>query len=108
MRIQAPAGRLRHVVLFKFKPETSPEKIGEIEQAFGELPGRIPQIIGYEWGTNVSPEGHDHGYTHAFLVTFADEKGRDAYLPHPAHKKFVELLLPHLEQAHVIDYVVRE
>ena len=90
-------GQLRHVVLFKFKPGTPPEKVSEVEQAFGRLPEQIPQIVGYEWGTNVSPEGHDKGYTHAFLVTFADAAGRDAYLPHPAHKEFVELIGPHLE-----------
>ena len=101
-------GQLRHVVLFKFKPGTPPEKVREIEQGFGRLPDRIPQIVGYEWGTNISPEGHDKGYTHAFLVTFADTAGRDAYLPHPAHKEFVDLLLPHLEEAHVIDYIVRD
>jgi hypothetical protein len=103
----APAGKLRHVVLFKFKPGTSPEAIASVERAFGELPSKIPQIIDYEWGTNVSPEGHDKGYTHCFLVTFADAAGRDAYLPHPAHQDFVKILRPHLEEAHVIDYFVR-
>ena len=44
------------------------------------------------------------GFTHCFLVTFRDEKGRDAYLPHPEHKKFVELALPKIEGALVVDY----
>jgi hypothetical protein len=37
-------------------------------------------------------------------VTFKSEADRDAYLPHPAHKRFVDLLKPHLEKATVVDY----
>lgn len=106
-QLSPPRGVMRHVVLFRFKPGTTPEQIKTLEDAFAGLPQRIPSILGYEWGTNVSPESHDQGYTHCFLVTFADAAGRDAYLPHPAHGEFVRLLLPHLDQAHVIDYVAR-
>lgn len=106
-QVTTPSGALRHVVLFKFKEGTTPEQIKTIEEAFARLPQQIPTIIGYEWGTNVSPESHDKGYTHCFLVTFADAAGRDAYLPHPAHGEFVKILRPHLDEAHVIDYVVR-
>ena len=38
------------------------------------------------------------------LVSFADEKGRDVYLPHPDHKEFVKLLKPHLDKVLVVDY----
>jgi hypothetical protein len=44
------------------------------------------------------------GYTHCFLVTFRDEAGRAAYLPHAEHKKFVELALPKIESVLVVDY----
>ena len=44
------------------------------------------------------------GFTHCFVVTFADEKGREAYLPHPAHKAFVNVLLPVLDDVLVVDY----
>jgi len=100
-------GLLRHVVLFEFKDGTSAEKVAEIERAFAALPEKIPAIVDFEWGTNNSPEGLDRGLTHCFLVTFEDEAGRDTYLPHPAHKKFVKLLRPHLEEAVVVDYFAR-
>ena len=105
---QGPAGVLRHVVMIKFKPGTPPEKVREIEAAFAKLPEQIPTITGFEGGTNVSPEGHDKGYTHCYVITFADAAGREAYLPHPAHKKFVELIGPHMEEVHVLDYFVKE
>jgi hypothetical protein len=44
------------------------------------------------------------GFTHCFLVTFRDEQGRATYLPHPEHKKFVELALPRIEKVLVVDY----
>lgn len=97
-------GTMRHVVMFKFKDGTSPEKLREIENAFAALPSRIDSIIAYEWGTNVSPEGHDKGFTHCFIVTFADAEGRDEYLPHPAHKEFVAIIGPHLDDVHVLDF----
>ena len=100
-------GKLRHVVVFKFKEDTTAEKVQEIADAFAALPKQIDSIVDFEWGLNNSPEGHDQGFTHVFLVTFQDEAGRDKYLPHPAHKAFVELLLPHLEKVFVVDYVAR-
>jgi len=95
---------LRHVVLFAFKADASAEQVKQIEQAFAALPEKIDTIHDFEWGTNVSVENHDQGFTHCFVVTFLDEKGRGEYLPHPAHKAFVKLLLPSLEKVLVIDY----
>ena len=100
----APAKLLRHVVLFKFKADATAEQIKAVEAGFAMLPKKIDAIHSFEWGTNNSPEGLDQGYTHCFLVTFRTESDRDAYLPHPEHKKFVEVLRPILDEAHVMDY----
>ena len=96
---------LRHVVLFKFKDGTSPEKIKEVEDAFTALPKKINTIIGYEWGKNISPENLAQGFTHCFLVTFKDAAGRDYYLPHPDHKAFGQILGPSLDKVLVIDFI---
>ena len=95
---------LRHVVLFKFKPETPPEAIRKIEEAFNALPGVIPEIREFEWGINNSPEGFDKGFTHCFLLTFSSEEDRAIYLPHPKHMEFGTLLSPWLEDVLVVDY----
>ncbi len=99
-----PTRLLRHVVLFQFKEETTPEQIAEIENAFRALPSQIDAIHGFEWGTNVSIEGIARGYTHCFFLTFKSEEDRAIYLPHPAHKAFGALLGPHKEQVLVLDY----
>jgi len=95
---------LRHVVLFKFKDASTPEDIKKVEDAFGALADKISLIKAYEWGTNSSPENLNQGLTHCFLVTFASDKDRDDYLVHPDHKAFVEVLLPYLDKATVVDY----
>ena len=95
---------LRHVVLFKFKETATKENVKEIEDEFAKLPEQIDSVKEFEWGINNSPEGHDKGFTHCFLVSFADEQGREVYLPHPAHKAFVEILKPHLAEVCVVDY----
>ncbi len=99
--------RLRHVVLFAFKAGTPADELRTIEREFAALPGRIPQIREFEWGTDESPEGLADGHTHCFLVTFASAADRDAYLVHPDHERFVERLERSLEKATVVDYWAR-
>ena len=95
---------LRHVVLFKFKDTATPEDVKKVEAAFAELPKKLSVIKGYEWGKNNSPEHLNQGLTHCFLLTFSSEKDRDAYLVHPDHKAFGQILGPHLDKVTVVDY----
>ena len=98
---------VRHVVVFKYKQGASAEKIQQVTQAFRDLQKKIAGITGFEDGVNNSPEGKNQGFTHVYLLTFESVAARDAYLPHPEHKKFGELLgtLAVLEDAFVVDYV---
>jgi hypothetical protein len=95
---------LRHVVLFKFKDESTEADVKKVEEAFLALPSKINTIKGIEWGTNNSPENLAQGFTHCFFLSFADEAGRAEYLPHPDHKAFGDVLGPHLDKVLVIDY----
>ncbi len=101
-------GQLRHVVLFRFKKDAKPEDIKKVEDAFRELPVKVPGILRYEWGTNVSPEPFSDGFTHCFVLTFNSGKDRDAYLVHPAHKAFGKMLGPYLDKVMVVDFVVKD
>ena len=105
---KAPSGKLRHVVLFKFKDGTKAEDIQKVEAAFRALPTKIPQIAGFEWGTDNSPEKLAQGFTHCFFLTFNSAADRDAYLPHPEHKAFGKVLHPHLDKVLVVDYFAQE
>ncbi|MFT3948393.1 MAG: Dabb family protein [Agriterribacter sp.] len=98
---------LRHVVLFKFKDDATPDQVKKVEDAFKALPSKIKEVKAFEWGTNNSPEGLNEGLTHCFFVTFSSEKDREIYLPHPEHKAFVEILKPILDKVVVVDYWVK-
>lgn len=98
------AGTVRHVVAFKFKPGTAPEKIKEVVDAFRALKDSIPVIVSLESGTNVSPEKLNKGFTHCFILTFRNEKDRDAYLVHPSHQAFGKLVGPAVDDVFVIDF----
>lgn len=103
----ADTGVYRHVVLFKFKDTATPEQIKGVEDAFRALPTKIDTITGYEWGTNVSPEGKADGFTHCFFLTFKDKAGLEVYVPHPDHKAFGTLLRTILDKVLVVDYVAQ-
>lgn len=95
---------LRHAVFFKFKPMSAPTDVNRVVQAFRELPGKISEIREFQLGESIAESGRNDGFTHCFLLSFADEAGRGAYLPHPDHKAFGAALGPHLAGVFVIDY----
>ena len=97
-------GKLAHVVAFKFKPTATQAEIDHLVNEFRALPGKIKQIHTFEWGTNVSPEQHDKGFTHLFTLTFKSDKDRDEYLVHPDHKAFGKIVGPVVADVFVIDY----
>lgn len=97
----------RHVVLFKFKDDAPAAKVVEVEKAFMALKGKISLIQEVEWGLNVSPEGLNDGYTHCFFVTFKQKADLERYLPHPAHRAFVDILKPQLDKVLVVDYLAQ-
>ena len=105
---EAKKGKLLHVVSFKFKETASKEQIKQVEDAFRDLKKKIKEIKDYKWGTNVSPEKHDKGFTHGFILTFDNEKGRDAYLVHPDHKAFGKIVGPVMADVFVIDFWTQE
>lgn len=96
----------RHVVAFKFKDTTTDAQIQQVIADFADLQNKIDTIIDFEHGKQVSPEPFAQGYEHVFIVTFEDQAGLDVYLPHPAHKAFVDKLMPLLDPPpFVVDYV---
>jgi len=102
------AEKLQHVVSFKFKSNASSEDIKKVEDGFRALKEKIPQMVNLEWGTNVSKEKHDKGFTHCFIVTFKSEADRDTYIAHPDHKAFGKALGPVLEDVFVIDFWAKD
>jgi hypothetical protein len=97
---------VRHVVVFKYKQGSTEQQIKQVTDAFRGLKGKISGILSFEHGVNNSPEGKNQDFTHVYSLTFEDAAARDAYLPHPEHKKFGQLLgkLGIHEDVFVVDY----
>jgi len=93
-------------VVFRYREAATDEEIIQVTDAFRALKEKIPGILAFERGVNNSPEGLNHGFTHAYTLTFENAAARDAYLPHPDHAAFGELLaeLGVVEEVFVVDY----
>ena len=98
--------QVKHLVVFKYKPGATPEQVQEASSAFQALKYKIPGIISFEHGDNISAENKNLGFNHVYLLTFENAAARDAYLPHPDHEKFDELLtrLEVVEDVFVVDF----
>jgi len=80
---------IRHLVLFKLKPGIARDdaRVLEAVARMATLPGKLPQIIGWEHGWNFTdrPIAYDYGLN-ALFATRADLA---QYLPHPLHQELV-------------------
>ncbi len=97
---------IRHILLVKFKPEANPSKIENVRELFEAMPTKVEGVEAVEWGLNDSPEGLDQGFTHAVMMTFADEQARQNYLPHPEHEALKAVFVPLVGDIIVFDYTV--
>jgi hypothetical protein len=102
------AGKVHHVVCFKFKSTATPQDIKKVEDAFAALEQKVPGIDSLKWGTNISKEQRNKGFTHCFELTFKTEKDRDGYLEHPEHKAFASVVGPVVDDVFVIDFVPKK
>ena len=78
--------KLIHLVFVKFKEGVSVDKFKD--EAYRVL-GNIEVVDNFQFSLNISPEGYDRGFKHAFSMEFKTEYERDSiYLPHPKHIEF--------------------
>jgi hypothetical protein len=88
---------VKHVALIRFRPDVSQKTIDEVFGALTGLRRTIPGLLDFSGGSYSSPEGLAKGFTHGFVMTFADEASRNAYLPHPDHERVKQQILPLLD-----------
>ena len=89
---------IKHIVLCAFKKDLSEEAIAEILNSMHSLQKSIPQILSFSAGVNTSKEGLSKGFTHGFIMTFADEEAREIYIENEEHKRVAEqIVIPALQ-----------
>ena len=95
---------LRHMVIFGFTSETTDAELDEIVRRFVALCELVPDIEGFEWGPNTSPEDLNPELTHCFLLTFRSAQARDGYLVDPAHVAFADWVGTWVKHVRVVDF----
>ena len=105
VKAHSPAERkLRHVVAFRFKPQVTLQQQQKATEEFHALQKKIPQIIEFEGGADLSFDQKKGKFTHCFIVTVNSEKDLAIYGEHPDHKAFSKGVDPMLAEVMVVDY----
>ena len=83
-------GLIRHIVLFRYRPDLDEGELSQLKDRFRELQistrdGK-PYILGIESGEQISTEGLGQGFHHVFIVTFSSEGDRSYYVGAPHHR----------------------
>ena len=78
---------LKHVVLFKFKPETTEDDIEKLAAGLGTLPGIIKEIREFVFGRDIVRS--ERSYDFGLVSSFDDRAALDRYTIHPDHQQVV-------------------
>ncbi len=73
---------IKHIVLFKIKPEYM-EEIPQLVRNFHGMRGQIDGLLSLEAGGDILHS--ERSYDLALVCTFRDRAAFDAYQTHPAH-----------------------
>jgi hypothetical protein len=96
---------LRHVALFRWKPETTAADISKVEAALHQLPSKIPCILAYRFGRDLGVQ--DGNADFALVADFTDQEGLAIYANHPDHLAVIQnLIRPIVAQREAIQYVI--
>ena len=96
---------LRHVALFRWKPEATSEDVSKLEAALRVLPSKIPCIQTYRFGRDIGiQEGNaDFG----LVADFIDEASLETYANHPDHQDVIKNLVRPIQAERIaIQYVI--
>jgi hypothetical protein len=93
-----------HVVLLKLKAGADASQVDVLFDALEGLKRKLPGMRSFVGGPYASPEGLNKGFTHGFVITFADAQTRDAYLEHPEHEEVKQQFLPYFDDVIAFDF----
>jgi hypothetical protein len=79
---------ITHLVLFKFKPETTEAEIQHLVEGLGGLPQLIEEIREFRFGADVIRS--ERSYDLGLVSSFDDLDALQRYQVHPEHQKVVE------------------
>lgn len=96
---------VEHIVLIKFKPQTTTEQKEVLIHRTLLLKNVIPGIIDIKQGFNFS--NRSQGYEVGLTVRFEDRASLENYGPHPAHQEIVSYLKEiGMEDSIIVDFEI--
>ena len=93
---------IKHVVLWKFKPQNKDETITKVQDELTELAKIIPQVLHLETGKNIFSGEFDL----VLLSEFQNEKDLNIYQNPPKHQQIKNFLSTVCEKRACIDYTI--
>ena len=98
---------VRHMVLFRFKPDAARAARADVLQGLSELPERFPAMRRFGLGKNISKR--DQSFTHAMTIEFSTREELEAYLDSHEHEAFVATRFsPNVEARSIASYETAE
>jgi hypothetical protein len=95
---------IRHVAVFRWKSDSSPEELQEWAEGLRALPEKIEILRSLAVGFDVV---HGERSWDAAVVAEVDDVGDlGTFLDHPEHQALTRISAPHVEQLVVVDFPV--
>jgi hypothetical protein len=96
---------IRHVVMLKWKPETTQAEVETLRSALAELPALVPSIVDYAFGTDLGSAPTNFDF--AVSAVFHDLDGYVTYRDHPEHVRVVQAFIaPHLAERAAVQFAL--
>lgn len=94
---------IRHIVAFTWKPEATPEQVGQIATELRDLAASIPAIRAYACGPDAGITKGNFDF--AVAADFDDEAGFVSYRDNPGHRDIVaRLITPIMAQRAAVQF----
>ncbi len=77
---------IRHIVLTKFKADTTEDRIAQIYAELAALTETLPGAHDFTGGRSESPEQIERGYMHGFVIDFDSWDDLQSYADNPDHR----------------------
>ena len=95
---------ITHVALFRWKPDTHPDQIVQIQHALETLPSHIDEIVSYRCGPDLGAHGPGN-MDFGIVATFDSVEGWRAYDTHPEHDRVrAEIIRPWIAERAAVQF----
>ncbi|KAH7914252.1 hypothetical protein BJ138DRAFT_1144184 [Hygrophoropsis aurantiaca] len=93
---------IHHIVLLKYKPDTTNDEKLKVKESLTALPSQIPAISGMVAGDIIyNPLGH--GFDEGVIFLFENEEALNQYRPHKAHTDYQAFTAPFITDKLIYD-----